>query len=40
MDPNFLATATKELCDQYMNIEKEADEEKINDLKQKKCLAC
>ncbi|CAH0558694.1 unnamed protein product [Brassicogethes aeneus] len=30
MNPNFLATATKELSDQFMAIEKIADEERIN----------
>ncbi|XP_018562331.1 inositol monophosphatase 3 [Anoplophora glabripennis] len=31
MDPNFLATATKSLSDQFMVIERKADEERIND---------
>ncbi|XP_076275480.1 uncharacterized protein LOC143206697 [Rhynchophorus ferrugineus] len=36
MDPNFLATATKQLSDEYMAIERLADEEQINSAKEKK----
>ncbi|XP_056642751.1 inositol monophosphatase 1-like isoform X2 [Diorhabda sublineata] len=36
MDPNFLATSTKELSDQFMEIERKADEERLNDLENKK----
>jgi len=36
MNPNFLAAATKELSDQYMALENQADLERENDLKQKK----
>ncbi|CAG9768506.1 unnamed protein product [Ceutorhynchus assimilis] len=28
MNPNFIVTATKELCDQYLEVEKKADEER------------
>ncbi|KAJ8921832.1 hypothetical protein NQ315_008464 [Exocentrus adspersus] len=31
MDPNFLATSTKALSDQFMIIERKADEERLND---------
>ncbi|KAJ8969549.1 hypothetical protein NQ314_001701 [Rhamnusium bicolor] len=30
MDPNFLATSTKTLSDQFMAIERKADEERVN----------
>ncbi|XP_060525687.1 inositol monophosphatase 1-like [Cylas formicarius] len=33
MEPNFLATATRELSDQLMVVEKRADEELLNDTK-------
>ncbi|XP_066138080.1 uncharacterized protein [Euwallacea fornicatus] len=36
MDPNFLGAATRELSDQYMKVEREADEEQINAIRQKK----
>ncbi|XP_060525686.1 inositol monophosphatase 1-like [Cylas formicarius] len=36
MDPNFLATATKELSDQYMEVERRADNELLNNSKQNK----
>lgn len=36
MNPNFLATATRELSDQYMALENQADQERENDLKQKR----
>lgn len=38
MDPNFLAAATKELSDQYMEVERRADEEQINAIKQNKAI--
>lgn len=33
MDPNFLATATKQLSDQYMDIERQADDEMLKNTK-------
>lgn len=38
MDPNFLVTATKELSDQYMDLERLADEEENNSRKQNKAF--
>lgn len=29
MNPNFIATGTKELADQYVAVEKQADEERL-----------
>ncbi|XP_050506897.1 uncharacterized protein LOC114331963 [Diabrotica virgifera virgifera] len=33
MDPNFLATSTKELSDKFMEIERKADDERLRDMK-------
>lgn len=36
MDPNFLAASSKELSDQFMAVERKADEERLNDRNSRK----